>query len=228
MTSEGTPIYQPNIVPPGYYFWGTGAFDGSGRGNGTQIAAEVIGAERTERVEGKFFDHVYILGGVLGVENAGAFDWVSLELIAPASVPVVQPGGNCHLINVGPGSIILPSGSGTHNIDCGTLEAGERNLNLTPVPNPNGQGYWDWDPSASPSITPNPQAGAYDLYDFQITLGRQANRYPLLCPGDVTPTSSIKGKKILPHWKWSFVIYRKEAGTVKVAVRLATARVKTV
>ncbi|MDB4726478.1 hypothetical protein OAF54_03485, partial [bacterium] len=211
-----------------YYFWGTGAFDDTGVGNGLQIALEVIGAERTERVEGFFNDHVYILGGELGVEGAGTFDWISLELLAPASVPVLQQGGNCHLINVGPGSIILPSDDGTHNIDTSAMVAGERNLNLTPVPNPTGTGYWDWDPTQTPSITPNPQAGAYDLYDFDITLGRQANRYPLLCPGSVTPTSSIKGKKILPHWKWSFVIYRKEAGTVKVAIRLATARKKTV
>jgi hypothetical protein len=238
-TAGGTPIVQPNVVPPGYYFYGSGAFDditGKKRGIGEQIVIEVEGPNAEDTIEGQFFDHVYILGGFLEALNPGIRDWCSLTMIAPASAPEDRTGtndGNANKINLGPFSIIIPApgGDGDWNVDGSTFDAGELNKGLVPVPNGAGIGYWHWDPTQNPSIYPvaNPASpdGAFDLYDGQIELARQANRYPVTAPGNVTPAAAVKGKKVLPHWKWKFEVHREEAGTVQVAVRLDTARAST-
>jgi len=239
MTSGKAPIFQPNVVPSGYYFYGTGAFDdpaGASRGNGDQIFLEVAGPTNEGTIEGQFIDHVYILGGFLASVASGIQDWASMEMLAPASVPedrTTTHDGNANKVSVGPFSIIVPAplGDGDWNVDGAALTAGELNTDLCPVPNTTGTGYWNWDPALTPSIFPvdNPASpdGSYDLYDATLPLGRQANRYPLIASGNVTPAASIKGKKILPHWRWKFTVYRHEAGQVQVSIRLDTARAAT-
>jgi hypothetical protein len=232
MTAKGTPIVQPNVVPAGYYFYGSGAYDdiaGGTRGDGNQLAKEVTGPDVTQTFEGRFLEHVYIIGGYLAAEGAGFEDHISLTMFAPASAPTSTPGtGNANKVATGLGfNIIVPAVNGDWTVDGSTLEAGEINQSLCPVPNTTGTGYWNWDPTASPSITPASGDGAYDLFDVELPLARQANRYPLIAQGHVTPEAAVKGKKVLPHWIWRFSVYRKETGSVKVAVRLDTARLKT-
>jgi hypothetical protein len=242
-TDKGTPIFQPSIIPPGYFFYGTGAFDdvdNGTRGNGPQIALSVdsLVGEKEETITGQFLEHVYILGGYVGSVSPGFQDWVSLHVNAPASSPEDRTGtndGNANKVAVGSGVHIIvpaPADDGDWNVDGAALLAGEINEDLVPVPNASGQGYWNWDPEQSPSITPvaNPAQpdGTYDLYDFPIVLARQANRYPCIHAGDVTPAASIKGKKILPHWQWVFTVHRHTTGNVNVAIRLDTTRKLTI
>lgn len=243
-TAKGTPIFQPNVVPAGYYFWGSGCFDdfeavlpASGRGTGELLAWEVEGPDKTVAFSGRFFEHVYILGGVIACSNAKYNDWVTLTMVSPASTPEVRPGndGNADKVLTPFGfSIIIPNplGTGAWNVDGTTLECGEVNSGLSPVPSPTGTGMWNWDPTQTPSLTPvdNPLApnGSFDLYDDEIALAQQANRYSLLYPGNVTPEAAVKGKKVLPHWLWRFTIHREDPGAVQVSVRLDTARLKTV
>lgn len=239
-TSGNTPIFQPNIVPPGYYFYGTGAFDDITNGvvgTGAQLAWQSTGADHTEELRGRFLHHVYILGGHLQAVDATYEDWISLLMEAPASTPedrTATHNGNANKVATGLGfNIIVPAaGNGDWNVDGATLQKGEINLNLCPVPAGGDDaaqtGWWDWNPLVSPSITPNlNHTGAYNLFDATLPLVRQANRYPCIIPGDVTPAASIKGKKVLPHWTWVFKLYRKGTGTVSLAIRLDTARVKT-
>jgi len=238
-----TPIFQPNIIPAGYFFWGTGAFDdvaGNKVGEGDQIAwtcTVSVTPPNDEVLVGRFMHHVYVLGGHVAAKNADVSDWVTLEIRAPASSPEDRTGtndGNANKVATGLGFNVLvpaPLGDGDWNVDGSDMEAGEINQDLCPVPNTTGTGFWNWDPNASPSITPvaNPLApdGSYDLYDVQLPLARQANRYPLMIEGNVTPVASIKGKKILPHWEWVFTLRRGVIGTATVAIRLDTARKKT-
>jgi hypothetical protein len=240
-TSDNTPIFQPSIIPPGYYFYGTGAFDKfdvpKKIGTGPQIAWNATGPDVTVERRGRFMHHVYILGGTFRHVGGGFEDWISLLMEAPASAPedrTATHDGNANKVATGAGfNIIVPAaGNGDWNVDGSTLEAGEINLNLCPVPSfaegGTPSGYWDWNPLVNPSITPSvPGQGHFNLFDATLPLARQANRYPCIVDGAVTPVSSIKGKKILPHWEWVFSLYRKEAGTVQVAIRLDTARVKT-
>ena len=241
-TEKKTPIVQPSIIPPGYYFYGTGAFDDVGagtRGDGPQItlSASVATDPVTATLEGQFIEHVYIIGGYLASKTPEPDDWVSLHLKAPASTPEDRTGtgdGNANKVSVGPGANIIvpaPLNDGDWNVDGATLVAGELNDGLAPVPNADAAGYWHWDPEASPSIFPVADSsapdGSYDLFDFDIVLARQANRYPCMQVGNVTPAAAIKGKKVLPHWVWVFTLYRKTTGSVHVAVRLDTARKAT-
>jgi hypothetical protein len=239
MTSGNTPIFQPNVIPAGYFFYGTGAFDdvaAPSRGTGEQIVVEVEGPDAEGSIEGQFFDHVYIIGGFLATLDAGIRDWCTLDMLAPASAPedrTTTHDGNANKVSVGPFNIIVPAplGDGDWNVDGAALTAGELNTDLCPVPNATGAGYWHWDPTQSPSIfpvtDPTTPDGAFDLYDATLPLARQANRYPLTASGNVTPAAAVKGKKVLPHWKWKFTVHREEAGTIQVSIRLDTARVST-
>lgn len=241
-TAGGAPIFQPNVVPAGYYFYGSGAFDDIAtgtRGEGDQITLKTDGtADDQVELVGRFMEHVYILGGHLANCDADYDDWISLLVRSPASAPTDKTAthdGNANKVSVGPFNIIVPAANdGDWDVDGTTLEAGEINQSLSPVPafnsagDPNG--WWDWDPTATPSITPNlTNTGAFNLFDAAIPLGRQANRYPAITQGNVTPAGSIKAKKMLPHWEWVFTLRRgSTAGTVKVAIRLDTARLTTV
>ena len=244
MTSglKPTPMFQPNVIPAGYYFYGTGAFDDTAtakRGEGSQIALLTGGTPGDEHeLVGRFFDHVYVLGGQVVPYASDYQDWVSLLLRAPASAPedrTTTHDGNANKVSVGPFNVIVPApgNDGDWDVDGATMEAGEINLGLCPIPagDPDEggtSGWWDWDPAASPSITPNlTQTGGYNLFDAALPLARQANRYPAGGAGDVTPTAAVKGKKILPHWEWVFTLHQTGAAAVKLAIRLDTARAKT-
>lgn len=236
MTTAKTPIYQPNIVPPGYLIYCTGAFDdisGGKRGEGNQLALKKTSAGEAE-VTGRFLEHVYILGGGFGFDAGNYDDWVSLEVSSPASAPASTPGiGNANKTSVGPFNIIIPvtTNDGSHTVDGSTMEAGEINQSLSPVPNATVTGYWNWDPDALPSITPvadpaNPD-GDYDLFDGVVLLARQANRVPLMVGGQIVPPT-VKGKKILPHWIWKFVLHRENAaGDATAGIMLTVARKST-
>jgi hypothetical protein len=236
-TESGTPISVVNIIPPGYYYYATGAFDDiatPAKGAGAQIAISRDGAGNTQ-LSGRFLEHVYVIQGGFACINAEHDDWVQLDLKSPASAPTSTPGtGNADKIPLGGGAnIITPATNGDWTVDGSTLEAGEINQDLSPVPaydsdgNPNG--WWDWDPTQTPSLITNlTQTGHFNLFDFPIPLARQANRLPALLSGAFTPPT-MKGKKILPHWEWHFCLTRgSQAGTVKAACFIGLARKSTV
>lgn len=231
-TSAGTPISIINIIPPGYYYYATGAFDNittKARGTGDQIALSQDGPGSAQ-LSGRFLEHCYVLQGGYACQNAEHDDWVQLDMKAPASIPTSTPGtGTANKVATGLGfNIIVPAVNGDWTVDGSVLEAGEINLNLCPVPNSTKTGYWNWDPTQSPSITANAtQTGAFDLYDAPLPLARQANRLPALLSGSFTPPT-MKGKKILPHWEWHFCLTRgSQTGTVKAACFIGLARVAT-
>jgi hypothetical protein len=240
-TESDTPIFQPSIIPPGYYFYGTGAFDKLtvpvAVGTGPQLVLAATGPGVTTTLTGRFLHHVYVLGGHFRHVGGGYEDWLTLLMQGPASTPedrTATHDGNANKVPTGAGfNIIVPAaGNGDWNVDGSTKEAGEINLGLCPVPSyaegGTPAGYWDWDPTVNPSIFPSaPGLGHFNLFDATLPLARQANRYPVIVEGAVTPEASIKGKKILPHWQWVFSLYRAQAGTVEVAIRLDTARAKT-
>jgi|GEM_PF-2366486 len=238
--SRKMPLMNPNILPAGYLFYATGAFDdiaGGKRGEGTALQVTKTDAG-VAMVEGRFFEHCYIHGGDFGVLGEDLGDWLSMMAYAAASAPedrTATHDGNANKVATGLGfNIVVPAplGDGDWNVDGSTKEAGEINLNLVPVPNANESGYWDWDPDANPSITPvsNPASpdGAYDLYDAAFPLVRQANRISCLLHEKSCCPESLKGKKILPHWTIRFTVNRASAGTLKVAFTLKLSRKSTV
>lgn len=237
ISSAKTPITIPNIVPPGYIAYITGAFDDietPARGSGDQMVVEQDGSGE-ETLSGRFLEHFYVLNGSYHEDgNADIRDWVSMHLYAEASTPTSTPGaGNAAKVSYGPGNVIIPAEDGDWTVDGETLEAGEINENLVPLPaydadgNPNGN--WDWDPTASPSITPALGVGHYNLLDFAAgIIGRQANRLPLKGSCESCVPEVVKGKKILPHWTIVFTIHRHVTGSAAVAFEMKIARKNTV
>ncbi|MDX1643436.1 MAG: hypothetical protein R3244_03655 [Thermoanaerobaculia bacterium] len=230
-TTRKTPIFQPSIVPPGYLFYGTSAFDKfdpAEIGNGVKVLFKTSTPNDVVTVEGRFLEHVYILGGQIKAWASECEDEVSLEVVFPASSPSANPGGtgNADLA----GNLFVPAaGDGAYDVDGSTLEAGEVNLNLCPIPaSPEGTGFWNWDPEQDPSITPAPsQDGNYHLMDVEVSALRQANKYPV-ADLEVTPASGIQGKKVLPHWVWRFTMTKGPSGNETAArILLYTARAKT-
>lgn len=238
--AEGTPIFNPDKIPQGYILYVTGAFDdidAETRGSGAlfQVSKTDVGSAS---IEGRFLEQVYVVGGGVGSDGAGAGDWASYESYAPASSPEDKTGthdGNANKVPTGLGFNIIvpaPGNNGDWNVDGSTLEGGQINQGLVPVPNTSGAGYWNWDPTADPSITPvaNPGApdGSYDLYDAALPLARQANRIPLLgIHGDVSP-DAVRPRLMLPHWKVKITVYRATSGTVTASAWLSMGRKTTV
>lgn len=117
-TSLGAPLFNPNILAPGYLFYATGAYDdltNEKRGKGAFIEIEQVDAGQGT-LEGQFFEHVYIHGGAFGCHNEGKGDWVEMMAYAPASTPSNVPGGTGNAQKVGVLSIDNKSG---------TFQAGE-------------------------------------------------------------------------------------------------------
>ena len=220
-----TPILLPNIIPPGYLAYITGAFDNIStdtRGEGDQMVVTRTDVGQQTK-EGRFLEHFYVLNGSYrAADPALITDWVSMHLYGGASTsPTNTPGtGNADKVTYGGGNLFKPNSAGTGDwtVDGTTLEAGEINQGLVPIPAYSGGvavGYWNWDPEVSPSITPvtdpdNPDGG-YHLFDFAVgVMARQANRLPLKGGCENCVPEPVKGKKILPHWTIVFTVNRSE------------------
>jgi len=232
-TTNKTPIFNPDVIPPSYLLYLTGAFDDLGGGligAGDQIEIEATydGGPKTETLDGQYLTHQYIVGGEIGVIGTiGKGDWASMMAYAPASAPEDRTGthdGNANKVATGMGFNIIvpaPGNDGDWNVDGSALTAGEINTGLVPVPSASTPqtGYWNWDPDEDPSITPvaNPGApdGAYDLYDVAMPLVRQANRLGLAAvTGKNCCPPNVRGKKFLPHWKCRFFLHRETSGSI--------------
>ena len=232
MTTRKTPIFQPSIIAPGDLFYGAGAFDevtGDKKiGDGPRIKFNTSTPNDVVVVEGRFYHYVRVLGGVIRSWSSTVDDELSLEIIFPASAPASTPGtGNAVISN----GVFVPiqTGDGSHTVDGTTLEVGHINQGLCPVPaSVEGTGFWNWDPDASPSITPSyDMTGNYHLIPAEISVLRQANKYPI-ADMDVTPAAGIQGKKVLPHWVWRFTLKKgPDTGDTKFRVLLYTSRVTT-
>jgi len=242
MTESRTPISVPNIVPPGYYAYITGAFDnvaGNSLGNGEQMVVEKTD-EGDGTLTGQFIDHFYVLNGSYHDDDGAKIrDWVTMHLYAEASTPAVAPGGDGNADLYAPYFVPNHAGTGGYNVDGAALTVGEINTGLVPLPayNAAGQpiGHWNWDPTQSPSITPiavgdmGAPNGHYALLSVPAgIIGRQANRLPLKGGCQNCVPEVVKGKKILPHWKIVFTLHRSAAGSTGVAFEMKVARKRTV
>lgn len=237
-TTRKTPIFQPSIVPPGYLFYGTGAFDkfdpvnGDEIGEGARILFKTSTPNDTVVVEGRFMHHVYILGGQIKAWSSDVDDEVSLEVVFPASTPAANGTGTGNAQLTQYGFFVPAAGDGSHDVDGSTLEAGEVNKDLCPVPaydaDGNPTGYWNWDETQDPSITPAPNGdGGYHLFAVELSVLRQANKYAV-ADLEVTPASGIQGKKVLPHWIWRFTMQKgPSSNETSARILLYTARAKT-
>lgn len=235
-TSDGKPIVLASLFPGGVLYYVTGAGDGaSTRGDGEVFGLQVSGTSPSDPdpVEFDFCDWVYMSGGSLRWDNAVFGDYVSLELIIPATpAPTSTPGaGNCNLVTgpYGASTLIVPAaGNGSHTVDLDTaipIPASDEVLGTA-------NGFWEWSnpDTGHGSVTAGtPGAAQWHLMTVEVIGARFLNRLMLLGTGREDIDPPIKPKKILPHWKFRVTVHSagRPSGTLDLVWTTKGGRVRT-
>jgi hypothetical protein len=176
----------------------------------------------------RFVDYIQILGADLHVIGANRDDYISFNIVAPATaVTPVNGTGNANLYPIGPGkNLIVPAaGDGYHNVDLTTPlnvnvagQQGQPTLitAATPIPafNENGTkyGFWDWD-RITGAITPNVgQCGNANLLDHEMVLLKYASEVCVFAGVGETFKHKFgfvhRGGPLLPHWRCDLITTR--------------------
>lgn len=226
-SSDNRQVVLPTIFAPAMTEYLTGSGDsGSVRGGGT-LFTHTSEVEGSTDFEFDFLDFISIAGGLVTCVGAEPGDYISFEILAPATVVVPNGSneGNCDLVDLGGYNLIVPAaGDGTHDVDLSVA---------TPVPAPDLDGYWDFADSetgkGSLTVSTSPGNAGFHLFDVAIPeLARFVNKWPLL--GDnmiplIIP--AIDSKDICSRWKYKCTIYNCGHTGLKVVWGLVSGRHKT-
>jgi hypothetical protein len=232
-TSDGKPIYLPNIFPGNVMLYIAGCGDSSttiGAGSDFRASSDAAG---TTDVEWQFRDWCYLAGGGLIYTGAEFNDTVTFKLSAPASTVTANGSntGNVNLVEVVPNtgmSIIVPAaGNGTHDLTSGVPVPAYDEDNGEPA-----DGWWNWsepDTGSGTLTSAVSVTGKYDLYNFPIDLSVFMRKMPIMGSGNLDITvPAIKPKKILPQWKFTVSVVNGGHTGLKVGWYTVVARRKTV
>lgn len=233
VSSDGKPIVLPCLFPPGVFMYFAGCGDDVllGRGQGPEFAL-CSSTQGDTYKDFSFNDYVLLAGGDGKSINAEKGDWVTFEVLAPATQVTVNPQntGNVNLVALAPGANVIipaPNGDGTHDLDM---------TKAVPVPagKPNEKtGYWEWDwpDTGSGNVTAGlPGQSEFNLYDFPMVLNRQVAKFQLVdARGFELTVPAVNPSAFLPHWVGRCTIHN-QAGHADLCVvwTLVVARYKTV
>ena len=221
-TTDGRFIHAVNAIPGGYTVYPTG--EGSDIANGTYQGGEELKLDKDNTSKTfQYLDHYYGLGGIAVWQDCSVDDSVTSEIIAPATQGLLGTGDLDYiLVDQGGGNnIIIPvtPGTGTHSLDLtATLNANVSILKCTPVP-ASGIGYFDYDPTTNVITADTSGGGAYNLFDFEITMlkpcykcwGTKNGHTPLIA-------SNVVGKQMFNFYKVKFSFNTTETDSRKVGV----------
>lgn len=192
-----------------------------GDGAGMYASRDTAGESSTEI---QFLDWYEIGGGGVMWDGAENGDWVTFEIVAPATTvtPNGSGTGNCNVVS---GVVVPAEGDGDYDID---LSEGSSD----PVPLIQSGGYWNWSypDTGLGQVTAAPAAdGDCNLVAAPLTLTRYMNRRYLF--GDSRLENcvywGVDPSKMLPHWKAKITVHNEGGShTVKVWGKLVGARVK--
>jgi hypothetical protein len=231
-TSDGKRITLTSLFPGGVYYYLTGQGDTTTtRGDGEAFEVSVSGTSASDPTPSDFdfLDWVYVAGGSVRWKNAVLGDYVSMELVIPATpAPTSTPGtGNCNIVNT---VVLVPAaGNGSHTVDLTTaipVPAADEVLGTS-------TGYWDWSEpdTGKGTITASatPGAAKWHLMTVAPSVVRFINRLRILGDGTEDVSPDIKPKKILPHWLFRIAVHSagRPSGNLDVTWSIKTGRVKT-
>lgn len=224
-TSDGKPVFLPNLFPGPVTLCHSGAGDiTGGRGNGPLFNASSNSVGDTA-VEWQFNDWIYLAGGGIRYMGGGLGDYVDMLVYAPATTvtPNINNTGNCNCIGPGNALIVPAASNGAWDMDP---------LQAIPVPSETGTGWYAWsepDTGTGTVIPLSASTGAFNLYTVPVNLARFVSHLPLLGDGVIDLTiPAVKPKKLLPHWKSRVVLHNGGHAGLAVVWHVVTARIKTV
>ncbi len=236
-TSDGKPIYLPNIFPGPVVLYYTGSADHAtnGRGAGDQFLMTATSSGDTT-LEFGFNDWIYLAGGYMHWENAVAGDWVSMKLKAPATSVTAAPSndGNCNVVN---SVVIVPAaGNGAYNVDLTTAVPIPAQATATGDEEGPPNGYWDWDEpqtgKGTITASASPGTSKWQLLTVAVDLTRFVSKLQIYGDRELDVTiPAIKPKKILPQWKLQVDLHNstnKTLSPLSFSWLLVTARVKSI
>lgn len=232
VTSDGKPIFLPNLFPGNVllYYAGCGDSREDGRGKGTLFQLSSTAAE-DKTLEAYFNDWVYLAGGALSWEGGVIGDYVTLEVICPATVVTpASSDGNCDVVN---GVIVPAAGTGAYNVDLSAAVPVPAQSVLVDEATPSTpNGYWDWSEPTTGlgTITPgNPGSSPWHLIAAEVKLVRFISKLPLLGTGTMdAQVPAVKPKKILPQWKFRVALHNSTEKSLSLTWNFITARISTV
>lgn len=187
------------------YITGRGDDRSSGVGKGPRFELAQSAMGSSDWVTWQFNDWIEMGGGGLEFVNAQLGDWVTMQLVAPASAitPNGSNEGNC---NIHPtyGILIPAAGDGAYDID---LSAGSE----APVPLLTTGGLWTWSypDTGLGQVTPAPSADgncnlvpqAYPIHTYVQEVGILGDSALSFTYPGIDPT------RILPQWQFSCRIH---------------------
>lgn len=146
------------------YYTSYGDHATNGRGKGTKLEVALSGGDSSQ-ADISFNEPVWLHDGEFAWDPSlfDGSDSFRVSVILPATVATVNGGGtgNCNLVPVTGGNIIIPAaGNGAYDVDLNTA---------TPVLSTTNTGYYDVNQTTgvvTPSATPGAANG--NLFDFQI------------------------------------------------------------
>lgn len=148
----------------------------------------------------QFIDWIRISAGRVRWTGANPGDEISVRVHAPASPQPVPNGtntGNCNVVDLGSGALLIvaANGNGSHDIDL---------TNAVPV-GPVDDGSWNWSTpdtglgTITPDYTGN---GKYNLLNFQKDLVEWVTRLQIFgADGSAPLEPATPSRMILPHWR---------------------------
>lgn len=229
--ADGRPItlsvrYRGDVTP---FF--AGSSDGpGGRGEGPIFLIRWNNPPAVDEIKEEVFsfkDWVYLAKGHIHWINADSGDYAGIDLEAPATTVVANPGaGNCNLVPTGAGfnAIVPAAGDGSHDYS-----------DPVPVPafGPKGRpnGHWTWsepDTGKGDVAFVGDGKSPYNLYDAKIVLTHWIKKLPLIGDGMQVLHPEGKAKKILPQWEFRVTVKNKSLSALKVTWNLDGARKVTV
>lgn len=231
-TSDGKPVFLPNIFPGPVLLYYAGSADHATNGRGAGDLFWISSTQAEDKTqEFQFNDWVYLAGGFLRFAGAVCGDWVSMKLYAPATPVTPASGdGNCNIVS---GILVPAAGNGAYNVDLTQAVPVPAQAASTGDNEGSANGYWDWDEpqtgKGTVTASATPGAAKWHLVPAQIDLARFVSKMGLSGDGSMNTTiPAIKPKKILPHWKIQVLLHNSTAKSLDLTWTLVMARVKTV
>ena len=224
-TDDDRPYYAPNLFPLGALTDFRGVADDVTNGverAGSLFTLTTSSAEDVN-LEFQFIKYGYIAGGHIQYKGAVLGDYVSYAIHSPATVGTENTGAGAYdKYQVGAGAYMyIPNATTTGDWDLNLTEKLNANVDFTkvaPVPAPAGDGFFDWN-EVTEAVTLNAlQKGKYNLFDFDVTLGRFVNNVPLLGDDHFPLTvPAVKPVKLLPHWHHKVTLHNSTAKQLDMA-----------